>query len=100
MKYLVSWDDRMGLDETEGAKLLAAFGKWTPPATLTFHQFVNRVDGRGGYAVVETDNAADLLDAPSKFGPWLEFDIVPVIDIVESVALQAEGLEFRRSADG
>ncbi len=33
-----------------------------------FHQFVGKLDGTGGFAVVETDNPMDLADAPSKFG--------------------------------
>jgi hypothetical protein len=95
MKFLVAWDDRDGLDDAQAAELLAAFGRWTPPTGLVFHQFLNRADGRGGFAVVETDSPTDLLDAPSKFGPWLEFDIVPVVDIADGVAVLADALEFR-----
>ena len=95
MKFLVAWDDRNDLDDAQEAELLAAFGRWTPPAGLVFHEFLSRADGRGGFAVVETDSATDLLDAPSKFGPWLEFDVVPVTDITEGVDLGAQGIEFR-----
>jgi hypothetical protein len=99
MKYVVSWTIRPGGSAEErvqlGDELLAAFGRWTPPATETFHQFLGRLDGQGGVAVVETDNPADVLQGPAFFGSWLEFSIVPVVDIAESVAVLAEGSRFR-----
>lgn len=101
MKYLVSWTIRNGGSAEEqdaaGRKLLETFGKWSPPADQDFQQFLGRIDGQGGYAVIETDNAAGLQDAPSKFAPWLDFTIVPVVDIMDSVAVIAEGAAFRDS---
>ena len=71
------------------------FAKWQIPADQNFLQFLARVDGQGGYAVVETDNPASMADAPAKFSTWLEFDINPVIDIMDNVAVIAAGAESR-----
>lgn len=101
MKYVVSWTYRLGGSATENEassrRGLEVFSKWTPSASTTYHQFVGRLDGSGGFAVVETDNPADLADAPSKFGFIAEYEIYPVVDIAEAMQAFQEGVEFRES---
>jgi hypothetical protein len=101
MKYLVSWWNRGGGsgadNEAALARALQAFNSWTPPTDATFHQFLTRLDAEGGYAVVETDNPASVMEGPSKFAPWLEFSVVPVVDIAESIPVYNAAVEFRNS---
>ena len=101
MKFLVSWTVRAGgsAAENESAveRSLEVYSKWSPPADETFHQFLGRLDGRGGYAVVESDSAEALAEAPAKFGPYLDFEIIPVADIGETTRVLAEGIAFRQS---
>jgi hypothetical protein len=101
MKYLVEWTARAGGsagdNETAVKRSLAVFGKWSPPSDATFHQFLARLDGTGGYAVVETDNPASVAEGPAKFGPYFEFEVTPVLDITESVPIVNEGADFRDS---
>jgi hypothetical protein len=101
MKYLVSWTARASGtaadNEASVKRTLAVYGKWSPPGDATFHQFLNRVDGTGGYAVVETDNPASVAEGPAKFGPYFEFEVIPVVDVTEGVALVNEAIEFRDS---
>jgi Domain of unknown function (DUF3303) len=101
MKYVMTWTTRYNgsAEENEAAarRGLELFSKWQQPAGSTFHQFVGRVDGAGGFAVVETDNPADLLDGTGKFGTLNEFQIYPVVDIADWVRTAQEGVEFRES---
>ena len=101
MKYIVSWTARSGgsaADNEAAAKRgLQLFSKWSPPADSTFHQFVQRLDGEGGYAVVETDNPLSVLEGPSKFGTLFEFKVEPVVDIMEGIPVANEAIEFRDS---
>ncbi|HXA31004.1 MAG TPA: DUF3303 family protein [Acidimicrobiales bacterium] len=100
MKFVVIWRVRSGGSAAENEatqeRVLQVFSKWTPPADETFHQFLGRLDGTGGFAVVETDNADSLGEAAAKFGPFLDFEIVPVNDIGETTRLLGEGVEFRK----
>ena len=100
-KYVVSWKTRAGgtaqQNHDDAKTLLDTFAKWQPPADQTFLQFLARIDGQGGYAVVETDNPTSLADAPAKFSTWLEFEVAPVLDIADNVAVTAAGAEFRES---
>jgi hypothetical protein len=101
MKYVISWKALQGGsaadNEAAAERGLQLFSKWSPAADATFHQFVQRLDGTGGLAVVETDNPQSILDGPSKFGTLFEFKVDPVIDIMESIPMANEGIEFRRS---
>ena len=95
MKFVVAYKLRDGgsLEERVHSgdvaqKLLA---NWTPKATI--HQWVQRADGNGGFAISEADDAATIFKDLSVWGPWLEFDVTPVIDIIESIPLQQEALD-------
>lgn len=54
-------------------------------------------DGGGGYALVETDNQADLADLSSKFGFIAEYTIHPVIEMDQAAQLLQQGADFRES---
>jgi len=101
MKYLISWTPRDGgsaADQESAAKRsLQVFSKWAIPDGATFHQFVQRLDGNGGYAVVESDDYRAVMDGPLKFTPFFVFDVVPVVDIMDSIAVAADAIEFRDS---
>ncbi|MDG4665411.1 DUF3303 family protein [Mycobacterium sp. 236(2023)] len=99
MKYLVSWTYRFGGSAAENEESvrrgLEVFAKWAPPSSAAYHQFVGRLDGGGGFAVVETDNPADLSDTTSKFGFIAEYQIFPVVDIDQSAHALQQGVDFR-----
>jgi hypothetical protein len=101
MLFVVTWKNRSGSSATENeataARVLEVFARWTPPSELTFHQFLGRLDGTGGFAVVETADPDALADAPAKFGTYLDFEITPVNVITQTTRLLAEGVEFRKS---
>ncbi|MCW2691096.1 MAG: hypothetical protein JWR37_5986 [Mycobacterium sp.] len=101
MKYVVSMTFRLNGSATDNEaaqrRILDLYSKWTPPDSTTFHQFVGRIDGAGAFSVVETDNPADLMDTTSKFGPYVDYQIYPVLDIAETVRVAQEAIEFRES---
>ena len=101
MKYVVAWKPRFGGSVAENeaavARLLEVFSKWTPASDVTIHQFVLRVDGEGGFAVTESDDPASAARDISKFAPFLEYTIYPVLDVAEGAAILAEGVEWRKS---
>ncbi|MFI9413239.1 DUF3303 domain-containing protein [Nocardia gamkensis] len=101
MKYVVSWTYRWTGSATENEaairRALAVFANWKPLTSMTYHQFVGRLDGSGGFAVVETDNPMDLADAPNKFAFFADYQIYPVVDIAEAAQAVQDGAEFRAS---
>jgi Domain of unknown function (DUF3303) len=101
MKYVVAWTYRLNGSAAENEdslrRGLAVFSKWTQPQGTMYHQFVGRLDGSGGFAVVETDKPAELVDTTSKFAFIAEYQIYSVIDIAEAAEALQEGVEFRES---
>ena len=101
MKYVTTWKPRLGgsaaENEASAARVLEVFNKWTPSSDVTFHQFVLRVDGEGGFAVTEGDDPAAAARDIAKFAPFLEYTIYPVLDVAEAAGILAEAVEWRKS---
>jgi hypothetical protein len=97
MKYLISWTARLGRGVEDAKQAMSVFSKWQPSASATFHQFVQRVDGNGGYAIVETENGAALLRDALTFGTWFDFTATPVVDMLEATAVQQEVIDLLES---
>lgn len=97
MKYVVAWETRQSTSEETAARGLQVFSKWGPSEGSDFQQFLGRLDGRGGFAVVETDNPESVLRDASTFGPFFEFSVYPVMEIADSARVSGEAVEFRSS---
>ena len=101
MKYVFSWTFRsfgsVAEQEASATRLLKVYSKWTPPASVTYHQFLGRIDGSGGYQVVETDSPADLAETTAKFAPFADFRVEPVLDIADAAGAAQAGIDFRAS---
>jgi uncharacterized protein DUF3303 len=98
MKYVISWTNRdTATSESDAKRIMSVFSKWTPSQAATFHQFVGRVDNNGGFAVVETDDATEILRDVAKFEPWLRYEVIPVVDIQELAVANNEAIDFRDS---
>lgn len=92
-KYVFAWTARdTGAGVESMRQLTNVFTKWQPSSNSTFHQFVTRCDGQGGFAVVEGEEPADMLRDASLFSPWFTFEIYPVMDIMDAFAIQQEAL--------
>ena len=99
-KYVLTWKYTQGSaqeNHQDVKKLLDTFAKWQQPVDQDWQQFVQRVDLQGGYAIIETDNPAGLHAEVAKFMTWSEFEVIPVLDIADSVALVQHGVEYRES---
>jgi hypothetical protein len=97
MKYVVHWESRQTESEELQARGLQVFSKWSPSEGATFHEFLGRVDARGGYAVVETDDPTLIAKDMSIFSAFFDMSVEPVLEIADIAAIGAEALEFRAS---
>jgi Protein of unknown function (DUF3303) len=95
MKYVVTWEGRANNSEELQARSLQVFSNWSPAPGNNFLQFVGRVDGRGGFAVVETDDVTLVARDMAIFGTFFEMSVYPVLDIQESTGIAAGAVEFR-----
>jgi hypothetical protein len=99
VKYVITWTPRAGgsaVDNEQASfRFLQLMRNWTPQPETTFHQFVLRADGEGGFAVVDADHSA-IASTLFRFSPLFEYHAYPVIDSEEGlrIADQCEA-EFR-----
>jgi hypothetical protein len=97
MKYVIAWEVPENASEEMQARSLQVFGKWSPAEGTNFLQFLNRVDSRGGFAVVETEDPTLIARDTAIFGAFLNFTVHPVMDIEEGTRILNEAVEFRRN---
>jgi hypothetical protein len=101
MKFVLEYTDRSGgsvADNiTAGESAQKLLSNWAPNPAATILQWVQRCDGAGGFAVLETDDAAALYKDIATWSPWLEFRVHPVLDILEATPLTDEALATARS---
>jgi hypothetical protein len=93
MKYVVSWETRPNATEESSARSLEVFGKWAPAEGVTFVEFLGRVDGRGGFSVVETDDPALIARDTALFSAFFDFTVHPVLEIADAAALGIEAVQ-------
>ena len=100
MKYVLTWWERPGGSyadyEAAQKRVLNVFEPWEMPESLDIQQFVVRVGEFGGYMVLETDNVADVQKLTTTFAVF-QFRLEPVMDVMDAVAAEAEGINWRDS---
>jgi hypothetical protein len=101
MKFVLSYTLRAGgsIEErvTAGEAAQKLLANWAPSDTATIHQWVQCCDGNGGFAVVENDDEAELFRDLAVWAPWLDFEVVPVLDIADATPIQQDALQKARS---
>ena len=103
MKYMIEYKIRaaglthdQNFSSTEG--LLNAFGKWKPEDGLTVQAFVSNLAGNAGYVLAEASDPKVIVAFVSKYNSWNDVNVVPVVDVGESVPIAAASLAWARSA--
>lgn len=82
---------RAGVDQRIGLK---RFQAWQPPAGFTFQGHWATADGGGGMFIAEAESAAVALEATAAFADMVEFNVVPVLDIMEAVPINARVFDW------
>jgi|SRR3974390_82287 hypothetical protein len=103
MKYMIEWTIRQaGLSNDQNfassQALLNAFGKWKPEDGLTVHAFVSKLSGNGGYVLVEANDPKVIVSFVSKYTFWNDATVVPVLDVGETVPINAASLAWAQGA--
>jgi hypothetical protein len=98
MKFVLAYTTREGSDAEDNLKSAESAQKllanWTPSPSGNITEWVQRCDGTGGFAVVATDNAGDLYRDLAVWSPWLKFEVIPVLDILEASAINDEAIHI------
>ena len=91
MKFVIAWTNTRAKTPEDQKALLQAYEAWTPPDGIS--EFVQRADGQGGGLIIEADDVATLSKSIAPFVPWLDYEIIPVLDIGSAVEIVAANLK-------
>jgi hypothetical protein len=97
MKYVITWNNRPSAIEGTAARSLQVFAKWQPASN--FREFLGRIDGQGGFAVVESDDPATIAKDIGPFVGFFDFVVYPVREIADTAATGAEAVAFLQSIE-
>ncbi len=104
MKFIVQWTTRFADNPSDNVKstesLLKAFGSWEAPKEWTISEFVARIDGQGGMLICESTDLESISRTVAQYGAWLDYDVIPVVDIADNVTALAAGTAWAHSAGG
>ncbi|MEX1009530.1 MAG: DUF3303 family protein [Acidimicrobiia bacterium] len=99
MKFVLAytWRDGGSVAEREAAekRSMQLLSKFEP--SMEIATWVDRIDGQGGFAVFESDDPAAMTKDIAIWGPLLQFELHPVIDIGDATPVQQEAIDFRDS---
>ena len=103
MKFIVQWPTRPGSEAKDNLEssesLLKAFGSWTPP-TSGRSASSSPASTAAAASHLRDHDLASIDEAVSQYLPWLDYDIIPVVDIADSVVSLTAGYAWARSAGG
>jgi hypothetical protein len=84
MLFAAIYRPRQPTEESE-KRSLALFTNWQPPFEFKAHWA--RADGDGGIAILEADDAAVVLEGIVPYIPFFEFELSPLVDIMDAVPI-------------
>jgi hypothetical protein len=101
MKFVLAYNQRSAGSASEnladGEAAQKLLSNWAPSPQATIREWVQRCDGNGGFAVLETDDATQLFKDLATWNPWLEFELYPVLDIMEATPIVNEALSIAKA---
>jgi hypothetical protein len=93
---LYRWRPHVNDEDTR--RIRQIFVAWDPPSGLEINAHYHYARG-GGLAVIEASGAGILFEALAPFTHSIEFDIEPIISVLEAVAISMDVDEWVESVD-
>lgn len=79
MEFMVVSKERTNLTPERARELMRLFGQWQPPEGLNLKSLYFEAGGTRAFALVETDQAALMMEVQATYADYLDFEFVPVI---------------------
>jgi len=86
----------MARTEAEAQRLRELLMKWKQPESVQVKHHFHYVSG-GGVIIAETEKPSALYEAMEPFKPLVEFDVEPVINFMEAMAISEDIGEWAHS---
>lgn len=100
MLFASIYSFRASTSEATVKRVTNLFVNWQPPKGYTIKVHYSFADGSGGMALVEASSEAALYEATLPWLPFLEFRVVPIVEIEKAVPLGLAAIAWRESVKG
>lgn len=97
MLFASIYSFRATASEATVKRLTNLFVNWQPPKGYTIKVHYSFADGSGGMSLVEASSEAALYEANSPWLPFVEFRVVPIVEIEKAVPLGLAAIAWRES---
>ena len=95
MLFHVTFHWKAGVTTEDQASTIKIFADWSPPDGFAIERFVVGADGTG-FLIVSAESAEALYRTTSIWaGAYIDYEVVPVVEIEKSIEILSEGLAFR-----
>jgi hypothetical protein len=85
MLFAVKYEPRMNRTAEDRRRIRRLLMAWHPPSSVKLVAHYHYVSG-GGVLVMETEAAIALFESLEPFKPMLQFDVEPVVNVIEALA--------------
>ena len=96
MLFAIKYHPRSGRTETESKRVRELLMAWEPPSGVEVRHHFHYVSG-GGVVIVDTDIPGSLFESLEPFKPLVEFDVEPVVNMIEALAISLDVEEWATS---
>jgi len=95
MLFAAIYTPRYSVSEESEKRGLQLFTNWQPPFEFKAHY--ERGDGKGGIAIIESDDAGKILEGIAPWVPFLDFEVTPVVPVEHAVPIAQRVYSWRDS---
>jgi len=96
MLFAIRYHARAGRTEAEARRVRELIMAWTPPDEVDVQAHYHYVGG-GGVVVAEADSARSLYQMVEPFKPLVDFEVEPVLNVIEALAISLDIEEWVES---
>jgi len=97
MQFAVLYTYRASASEATVKRLNQLFGRWQPPKGYEIKAHYAFADGNGGLTLVETGSEAAMYEAIIPWGAFVEFRVVPLVEIEKAFSIAEASIAWRES---
>lgn len=96
MLFAIKYQSRPGRTEAESKRARELLMAWEPPTVVEIRHHFHYVSG-GGVVIADTEVLAGLYESMAPFKSLVDFDVEPVVNVIEALAISLDVDEWAAS---
>ncbi|HEX5139330.1 MAG TPA: DUF3303 family protein [Dehalococcoidia bacterium] len=90
MLFAITYHRRPNASEADTKQLIRIFMAWAPPEGIEVLSHYHYARGGGGVVIAKATDTSHLFEALTTFDGSLEFEMEPVLNVIEAVAIKMD----------